>query len=214
MAYDKKIIGDLAVTGNITDDNGHALPVAEIENNTNKVTSLSSSSTDAQYPSARATWDQLQDIRGVAEGKCQTFVLSDKVLRIENHGNIIIDGQEDPAHPDCFYVWDSTENKWEEKHGELDAGTYDNLTIVNNIFNSTENFISPSGQGAAKYLLISSAYTSYAYLICVTFSFESISAYPLHTGDIFLVTETNVPDRWYTNSGFYELWKLYICSSK
>ena len=48
-----------------------------VERASNKTTVLSSSSTNTQYPSAKATYDAIQDVREIAEGKNSTYVISD-----------------------------------------------------------------------------------------------------------------------------------------
>lgn len=46
------------------------------EQTLNKVTSISSSSTNTQYPSAKCVYDNIQNVREVAEGKTNTYVCS------------------------------------------------------------------------------------------------------------------------------------------
>jgi len=50
--------------------------VSNKEDKSNKVTALTSSSTDTQYPSAKCTYDAIEDVREVAEGKTATYVIS------------------------------------------------------------------------------------------------------------------------------------------
>lgn len=54
--------------------------VNNFEVTSNKVTALSSSSTNAQYPSAKVVYDNIQDLRETIDGKRATFVVSDVVL--------------------------------------------------------------------------------------------------------------------------------------
>lgn len=56
----------------------------------NKVTSISSSSTNAQYPSAKCTYDAIEDVREVATGKTATFVCSDVTNTVLNSQNASI----------------------------------------------------------------------------------------------------------------------------
>jgi len=46
------------------------------ESSANKVTTITSASTDTQYPSAKAVFDTEQDIKEIAEGKTKTYVIS------------------------------------------------------------------------------------------------------------------------------------------
>lgn len=48
------------------------------EDSSNKVTAISASSTDAQYPSAKAVYTNIEDVRAVAEGKTATYVINAK----------------------------------------------------------------------------------------------------------------------------------------
>lgn len=50
---------------------------SSLESRLNKVVSISSSSTDTQYPSAKCVYDNIENVREVAEGKKQTYVVSD-----------------------------------------------------------------------------------------------------------------------------------------
>ena len=50
-----------------------------VERASNKTTVLSSSSTNIQYPSAKATYDAIQDVREIAEGKSATYIIDDTV---------------------------------------------------------------------------------------------------------------------------------------
>lgn len=62
-----------------TNDAGYLTQHQDIsgkEDTSNKVTSISSSSTDTQYPSAKAVYDAVQDVVEVAEGKTANYVIS------------------------------------------------------------------------------------------------------------------------------------------
>lgn len=50
--------------------------ISQKESLSNKTNVIDSGSTNAQYPSAKATFDGLQDVREVAEGKTKTYVVS------------------------------------------------------------------------------------------------------------------------------------------
>ena len=61
----------------IGDDNTWSvLSAFTIQVTGNLTTTLSSTSTDKQYPSAKATYDAIQGVREVAEGKTATYVVS------------------------------------------------------------------------------------------------------------------------------------------
>ena len=49
---------------------------ADLESISNKITILNSSSTNTQYPGAKATYDAIENVREVAEGKKATYVVS------------------------------------------------------------------------------------------------------------------------------------------
>lgn len=169
-----------------------------------KVTSLSSSSTDTQYPSAKCVWDITSNIREVAEGKCKTFVLSNDILRIEN-GRIMYDSVETmSAQPDLFYVYENGE--WVDRHGELYNGDYDNLNIVNTMFKEDQEDLWV-GETNGYIIMGDLNSTVYLYNIRGTKTDSGISHYPFEAGDIFLVIETDVPDRWY-DYNFERYYKL------
>lgn len=58
------------------------------EETSNKVTSISSSSTDIQYPSAKCVYDNIENVREIAEGKTASYVCSDVT-------NVILNSQND-----------------------------------------------------------------------------------------------------------------------
>lgn len=69
---DVKVDGTSVVTNKVAN-----IDLTTKENVSNKTTTITSSSTDTQYPSAKATFDMGQDIREVAEGKTKSYVVSD-----------------------------------------------------------------------------------------------------------------------------------------
>lgn len=167
-----------------------------------KVTSLSNLSTDTQYPSAKCVWDLSYNIREVAEGKCQTFVLSNDIFGIEN-GRIMYDTVEPmSAQPDEFYVYENGE--WVDRHSELYNGDYDNLNIVNTMFKEDYEDIFV-GETDGYIIMGTLNSTVYLYNVRGTRTDSGISHYPFKAGDIFLITELNVPDRWYD----YDFEKYY-----
>ncbi|MBO7716032.1 MAG: hypothetical protein J6S85_20880, partial [Methanobrevibacter sp.] len=167
---------------------------ADYEVAKNKVTSLSGSSTDTQYPSAKCVWDITKNIREVAEGKCNTFVLSNNVIRIEN-GYIVYYEPSDASYvdvrPDMFYLYEN--GKWVDHHADFYNGDYDSLNIVNSSFRSNDDSIFFDTNG---YIIVGTL-SSEVYLINIRYWHGGgISSFPVKKGDIFLVIETDVPDRW------------------
>ena len=147
-----------------------------LEEQANKVTTLSNSSTNNQYPSAKCVYDNLQNVREVAEGKCKCFVVSyNETEPTEN--NFIADRWKD-ADGNPFFTWSA-------------LSTYiSGYNFGNDLFNSQNNSIDVSGTYLIDY------YTKNIYKID-----ENM---PIKVGDVFLVAETSVPDRW-SNGGDYML---------
>lgn len=153
----------------------------------NKVTSLSADSTDTQYPSAKAVYDNFVNLREVAEGKCKTFVL--------RYSQTIEYIKDEIDHGEYDKITDLEGN--DIKNAILN-GDYDSITLCNNLFNSqndTLDFFSHTDE----YLLIDSVnqnitsgeHGNISYLDTV-----GNIAKILNLGDIFLIKETQVPDRW------------------
>lgn len=82
---DVKVNGTSVVTNKVAN-----IDLTGKEDVSNKTTVLNSSSTDTQYPSAKATFDMGQDIREVAEGKTKSFVVSYADNPAFNSQNFII----------------------------------------------------------------------------------------------------------------------------
>ena len=135
-----------------------------------------------------ATQEDLQEVREVAEGKCKTYVLS--------YSDTISSIKENVGEGSYFLVYNSTTKEWEHKETELLAGNYDNYTILNANFNSQNSEI--SGTGFSEYLFVK-VFGGYALLDV------SITTSLLQKGDIILVIETEVPDRWVDGVSFYKL---------
>lgn len=163
----------------------------------NKVTSLSGSSTDTEYPSAKCVYDNLVNVREVAEGKCNTFVLSYAMDLTTAKSNLSSNGS--------FNVWNNTTNQWENKRTELLNGDYDSLLYVNNRFNSQSDFIifpvSAEEIVYSSFIIAGTGTTLYLINMRPEFTYVTLSNFPLKIGDIFLVIETDVPDRWYSDNG-------------
>lgn len=161
----------------------------------NKVPAISNESTDTQYPSAKCVYDNLQNVREVAEGKCNTFVLSYS-MDIATAKAIV-----GLSH---FYFWNKTTKEWEDKKTELLAGDYDNLEIINSNFNSQADSISRKIEGSnyPGHIICGQDIGGGTTLYLINaggdvFGAFNVSPFPLKDGDIFLVLETDVPDRWW-----------------
>lgn len=81
---------DLYLAGNLTDGT-NSVTIAKIENTDNKVTSISNLSTDTQYPSAKCVYDNIQNVREIADGKKQTYVVSDVTNPLFNSQSDLVD---------------------------------------------------------------------------------------------------------------------------
>lgn len=149
------------------------------ENVANKVTSLSVLSTDTQYPTAKAVYDNLQEVREVAEGKCATYVLSNTATSITT--------------PRDYYTMDGRTLTREEAIEYVEG-----YTNINGSFALNDDTIGTS-VGGNLYILLENA---------TIIKFPDDNSY-FKVGDIFLVTQTDVPDRWARISGnvylFYKL---------
>lgn len=150
---------------------GQFVVLSELESTGNKVTSLSSSSTDVQYPSAKAVFDALQNIIAVAEGKCKSYVLSNNYLLSEDTWS-------------NYTVYD--------ENGDPIATWADFQTLV-----------------GARSLLNEQLKTQTAFSDSLSLSYVLTGEFPsfyfhraenyfadAKTGDVLLVIETTVPDRW------------------
>ena len=172
------------------------------ENVSNKTTSITNSSTNTQYPSAKAVYDLTQDIREVAEGKCQTFVLSyeETVASIKSQLHETIDH---------VYLIDATipfsQQTPTEITSDISDGYYDSgYSIVNSAFNSQATDFDLGTEGGTVItpaIMIFEHQGSWYFALLEDsgwFKFANI-------GDIFLVKETEVPDRWANRSSFWKL---------
>lgn len=168
------------------------------EDSTNKVTSLSGSSTDTQYPSAKCVWDISQDIREVAEGKCDTFILSYE--ETVAHVKTLLTNSGAPYKAYKYLAGSYFDEQTPtEITSEVINGDYDSATLRNSLFNS---------QNASLSVTAGVEYPNKSYLILrqdFNFNFVEIGATSnisfWRIGDIVLVIETDVPDRWIAGTG-------------
>lgn len=157
------------------------------EQQKNKITTINSSSTDTQYPSAKCVWDNLQNIREVADGKCKSIVISyqQTLTPIKN-------GIDEDLCRAMLYNSNTKEFDIDISSAVLN-GDYDEITIFNNSFNSTNAYIY---SGDEWYLLfIHHKEQGYDW----HFIRASDFGYFFNTGDNIYVQELNVPDRWFSN---------------
>lgn len=173
------------------------------EDAANKTTTLNNESTHAQYPSAKVVWDYYTNALEVAEGKCKTFILSyqstiaaTKIYYTNNSSKV-------------FYVYNSETGELENKTSELLAGDYDDISIQNNIFNSQNSQIYSNYVLGGGYLLVNPINYSDPHNVSQASILYPLTNSPFKKGDIFLVVEINVPDRWFGgnpgNVSFYKL---------
>ena len=167
-----------------------------LERQSNRRTTLGSSSDDITYPTTKAVWDLCQTILGIAEGKTESWVV-DTTLTISSIKSIegISDGY--------FYIWNSTTHEWENKVTELLAGDYDGLTIVNNAFDSTSNEVVAQSGGHNGYIICG---TNLVYFLVFSSSNSTdmtVATKQPKKGDVFYILKTNVPDRWFGGGSTY-----------
>jgi len=159
----------LTKVANITDGSGTGLAtlLSNKENTSNKVTSLSGSSTDTQYPSAKLVYDQLTDIREVAEGKNKAFTT------FLMNGTKLISSDTQPT----------LNSTYSSGQTETDISTYDWTT--NDVLNITKRYI-------YCLLKVNNTYTIVDYIDRGT----SSSAGNCHLGDNLFIADLDVPDLW------------------
>ncbi len=161
----------------VLSDATNSISVVNIENKQNKVTSLSSNSNDTEYPSAKAVYDNLVNVREVAEGKCKTYVLSYQATAPTTDAQARLLKMPDGNH---F-----------ESYGDFLGYVGDDVEVVfgNPLFENQN---------------LSFDATDYMYIITddqIVYNWNDI--YNFKTGDIILVAETvdsngdTLPDRWW-----------------
>ena len=175
----KKIDGNLAVTGSITRGGSN------VEVVTNKVTGIDSQSTNDQYPSAKAVYDEIQEVIETAEGKSASFVVSyaatvtgtyDEYAYLDVNGDL-----HDFTSASQFEQW------------------LTGKTCSNSLFNSNNNTITlleSDVNSPTKYLIIDG--DSKPTLVLIAYLYGLVKK-----GYVFLVTELDVADRWV--SSYFEV---------
>lgn len=173
------------ITGNIEDQTDLQ---TELSGKQNTLTFDNTPTDGSSNPvTSDGIYDAVQNVREVAEGKCNTYILSyaDTIASvkadIQQHSNVkVFNGSKIDITADVL------------------NGTYDNATFGNANFNSQSNEIYCFQSPYYTYLIvrITGGYMILAY----------IDVYYKKKGDIYLVIETDVPDRWYGNE--YTFYKL------
>lgn len=157
------------------------------EDTSNKVTSISSGSDNTHYPSAKCVYDNIQNVREVAEGKCNTFVL-------------VYDASvptESAFLYTSFYNLDGTRFTYQS------FVTYvSGFSFANNIFNSNSSTIE-NGNSSTPHNYYYIFMRDEKYYIAKYNDWVNTTLYPntaMKIGDVVLVINTDVPDRWYMGS--------------
>ena len=136
---------------------------------------------------------QVQQVLEVAEGKCNSFVLS--------YGTTIAGLKSLPSELGTsitFRVYNSTTKTLQDKTTELMNGDYDNYVLDNSSFNSQAGTIVLYNN---RYIIFSNSQKDFSmYLV------SDLKDDLLKNGDIIWVIETNVPDRWCQNiEGLFDM---------
>ena len=183
------------------------------EDTSNKVNSISNSSTDTQYPSAKCVYDALalkqntltfddeptdgsnnpvksngiydalQDVREIAKGKATSMVL-------ETTTTIAI--VKAITGLSSFQVLNGSTGKWEDKKTELLNGDYDSYSSQNSSFDSNNDSITLST--GTNYVVIFGVNNGAgsSFKMCQTYQCD----YVLGVGGTVYITKLDVPDRW------------------
>ena len=155
-----------------------------------------------------ATEDDIANVMEVAEGKCNTFVLSGEWTKIEDGYLYDYSGTRWPfSMIGKIYVWNSETEQWENKKTEIANGDYGVLNLFNHDMLSQDSSVGITYTSSTVYLLCTdggSVTEENFYLICLNWDGnDGISRYPLKVGDIILITQTNFPDRWVSDARDY-----------
>lgn len=179
---------------------GTAIPRNKtLETVDNKVTSWSTITTDTHYPSEKLVKAECDNIRAVAEGKCKTYVLS--------YSTSV--PTEETFSSGWYCTSDGTPlDTWEEFISYLSP--IRPTWLVNRNFNNQSGSISleftEEEEGEVityncSYLLVKRVENnSWKYMVLKFLDLLQQEVTPFKIGDVFLVTETSVPDRWYAGS--------------
>lgn len=160
----------------------------------NKVSSFSDIPTNTKYPSEKLVYDSLQNLREVAEGKCKTICISYNMNFTEVKDYLIAIVQ---TSGEVFLYNNATGEFDNDITLAVSLGEYDNYDALNGYFNDQSAEIG-IGSYLSDYLIFNEDG------VIKVIVGQHIQDF-LHKGDIILVYETDVPDRWYDLDSFYKL---------
>lgn len=181
IANQKRYVGEIAIIDFQNTTFGDILSYAnrqDFEEVANKVTSLSGSSTDKQYPSAKCVYDIEQNLREVAEGKCKAY----KVSYTET----------EPTQENFIA------NRWKRIDGTPIATWNDFVEWTTTSDNVRMTYANPDFNSSNEELDLSPSYF-------ITTTYIVVRDEDVNMGDIVLITQLNVPDRWVSGEGFYNV---------
>ena len=190
--------GNLKVVVPSLVENASVVPFGYIfsnfENLGNKTTILNNNSTDSQYPTAKAVYDKLQIVKNIAMGRTKTLVIKSSITSV----------------PTAFYFYDM--DKVQHPISEFDDYV-NGYVLGNSKFNTQNDAITFGGSEAAiqktYYILMSYDGLSFEDITGSSFivaKSDNLWNY-LNTGDIILVKETNLPDRWVYRGAAFTAYK-------
>ena len=161
------------------------------------VKTISSSSNDYQYPTAKCVWNITQNIREVAEGKCKSIVIGYD-LTIATVKTMLEEYESQSA-----YLYNPTTKKFDINiTQDILNGDYDSYTGLNYAFNSQDNLVDLTEVSGTFLIMRSFEEDIFGWLLVRKSHFESF----FKRGDVVLITQTDVPDRWFSiDSAFYKL---------
>ena len=164
------------------------------ENLANKTHDITSNSTNVQYPTAKAVYDNLQIVKNIAMGRTKTLVIKSSIT----------------TPPTAFYFYDM--DKVQHPYSEL-ADYVDGYVLGNSKFDTQNDGITFGGSDAAlqKTYYILMSYDGLSFEDTTGSSFivaksDKLWNY-LNTGDIIIVKESNLPDRWVYRGAAFDAYK-------
>lgn len=196
--------------GSLSPVNGEAIwidtdedyPLLSYEIQNNKVQNINALSTEAQYPSAKAVYNAVEATKRIAMGQCKCAVISyenETIADIKSY----LESKVGVADAKAVYV--TPEHKEIDIKVEIISGKFDNFTIVNDLFDNSDDSITiPTGQTC----LVRKVLTTPQYGEFSEYTYEfyfvnpgiviglNLTSFFEKEGDVVIVRETNVPDRW------------------
>lgn len=155
------------------------------EDKSNKVTSLNTQPTDEQYPSAKAVFDSIANIRAVAEGKTATYIISYRTdIRAIQSAAVFMPSL---VIYECI---DAASSTFKDITEDVKEGLYNDVVVKNGIFNSQSNSINLTEQ-TNSYLIFSGKNSFLLVPVDYIMNYNFIKI-----GSVIIVVETDVPDRW------------------